>query len=104
MDLISVIKRKKGSAVTDVVIGAAVIVFVLLPIFSFIAEKFIVLDKAQMIKDAVDMTNISTYNAMLAGSLGKEEVSLSHGEAEEIFISLLAANLNLKPDLSPMPQ
>jgi hypothetical protein len=93
--------RKKGSAVVDVVIGTAIVIFIILPIFSFVAEKFILLDKAQMIRDAVDMTNISAYNALLAGNLGKVQVSLSQSETEDIFRNLLAANLNLNPDLSP---
>lgn len=94
-------RRKKGSVVADVVIGAALVIFIILPIFSFVAEKFILLDKAQMIKDAVDMTNISVYNALLARNLGKVEVSLSESEAEGIFRDLLAANLNLNSDLTP---
>jgi hypothetical protein len=97
-------KGNKGSAVVDVVIGAAIVVFVILPVFSFVAEKFILVDKAQMIRDAVDMTNISVYNSMIAGSLGKGKVNFSQEEADEIFKTLLAANLNLNADLSPQPQ
>lgn len=94
----------RGSAVVDVVIAAMLIVLVILPVFSAIVEKYILLNKVQIIRDAVDMTNISVYNAIKAGSLGKDTVDLDYPEAEYIFRTLLAANLNLDTGLSPKPQ
>jgi hypothetical protein len=98
------LKIRKGSAVVDVVIGAAIIIFVVLPLFSIVAEKYILLNKVQIIKDAVDMTNISVYNALDAESLGKDIIDFDYLEAEHIYRVLLAANLNLDDGLSPLPQ
>lgn len=97
------IKCRKGSAAADVVIGAAIIVFVVLPVFSFIIEKYLILNKAQIIKDAVDMTNIAAYNAINAGNLGKAGVDIDMDKVEEIYRRLLMKNLNLAGDLAPLP-
>ena len=39
--------------------------------FSLIMEKYIIFTKSQLIKDAVDITNLSAYYALEAESLGK---------------------------------
>lgn len=98
------IDKRKGSAVVDVVIGAAILVFIVLPVFSGIIERYILQNKAQIIKDALDMTNISAYNALNAESLGQVEVNFEYSKMESIYRSLLAKNLNLQSDLYPMPQ
>jgi len=95
---------RRGSAVVDVVIFAAIVVFVILPVFSIIMEKYLLLNKAQIIKDAVDMTNISVYNAIKAAELGKAEVDVDETGALDIFSSLLAINLKLDEDLRPLPE
>jgi len=92
---------ESGSAVTDVVIAAAVIVFLIFPAASFVLEKYIIINKAQMIKDAVDMTNISTYNALDAASLGKTVITMQDSRVEQIYTSLLAKNLKLDCGLFP---
>ncbi len=93
---------RKGSAVTDVVIFAAIVVFVILPVFSILMEKYLLLNKAQIIKDAVDMTNISVYNALDTAGLGKVDVDVDGNRAEEIYRRLLALNLKLDEDLKPL--
>ncbi len=94
---------RKGSAAVDVVIFAAIVVFVILPVFSVIMEKYLLLTKAQTIKDAVDMANISAYNALNTARLGKTGVDVDEAVAEDIFQGLLALNLKLKADLTPLP-
>lgn len=91
----------KGSAVLEVAIGAAIIVFVVFPVFSVILEKYSIANKVQIIKDAVDMTNISAYNALSPNDLGKSVVTFNSMEVMDIYRSLLARNLNLNSDLSP---
>jgi hypothetical protein len=90
-----------GSAVADILIGTAIILLVILPVFSAVVEKYIVNNKIQIIKDAVDMTNISAYNAISTASLGQNQVHFDENEVEAIYRTLLAENLNLKDDLSP---
>jgi len=94
-------RNEKGSAVVDVVIGAAMIIFVILPVFSAVIEKYILMEKARIIRDAVDMTNISAYNAMKTGSLGQVNVKFERSEASEIFGKLLCVNLGLDEGLYP---
>lgn len=91
----------KGSAIVDVVIGAAVIVLVILPVFSLIMEKYIIIIKSQAIKDTIDMANVSTYMALDIQSLGKNDIDFDSVEAERIFRELLAANLMLHENLTP---
>lgn len=92
----------RGSATANVVISAAILVFVLLPVFSIIIEKYILLNKIQIIRDAADVTNISVYNAMNAAQLGKVKVSFDYMEAVNIYKELLSKNLNLSDGLAPL--
>ncbi|MCR4435041.1 MAG: hypothetical protein QHH06_06635 [Clostridiales bacterium] len=92
---------EKGSAAHDIVMFAAVIVFVLLPVFSVVFEKYALLCKGQIIKDAVDMTNVSTYMAINSRNLGKNSISFDSPEVAAIYRDLLARNLNLNRDLTP---
>jgi hypothetical protein len=94
-------RDETGSAVMDVIIAAALIVFLILPTASVVLEKFIIINKGQIIKDAVDITNISLYNAINAVSLGKNIISMDEAHVELIYKSLLAENLNLNFDLTP---
>ena len=90
-----------GGAVGEIIIGAAIIVFVLLPVFSAVIEKYFINTKTQIIKDAIDTTNISTYISINPEELGRNFVVHNETEAWEIYNKLLARNLNLEEDLSP---
>jgi len=77
------------------------IVFVIMPVFSSVIEKYLILNKAQIIKDAVDITNIAAYNALSAESLSRNSVLLDNSKLESIYSQLLAENLKLDYDLYP---
>jgi hypothetical protein len=91
----------RGSAATETVIAAAVLIFMILPVFSVIIEKYILNVKAQVIRDAVDITNISVYNALNPDDLGKVRVNASGERCAEIFKDMLARNLKLDGNLDP---
>ncbi len=93
----------KGSVVTEIVIMAAMLVFIILPVFSTIVEKYVLMEKARVIRDSVDMTNISAYNALSATVLGKAAVDVSHTEALNIYTVMLGRNLKLEGDMDPKP-
>ena len=93
--------KDKGSAVVDVVIAAAMVIFVILPVFSIAMEKYVLLEKSRIIRDAVDMTNISAYNAMVSENLGKANVYPDRDEVLEIYEALLCVNLNLNEGMTP---
>lgn len=93
----------RGTAVAEVIIAVAMLVFIILPVFSVVMEKYILSEKARIIKDAVDMTNISAYNALDTLELGMVEVDVSRSEAMDIYKKVLRANLNLNESLEPLP-
>ena len=93
---------RRGSATVDVIIGAAMIIFVILPLFSAVVERFILFNKAQIARDALDMTNISTYNSLNTWELGKTSVSFESGRALQIYRDLLSENMNLDDGLNPL--
>jgi hypothetical protein len=95
------IRDETGSGVVDVIIAAALIVFVILPSVSIVLEKFIIMNKSQIIKDAVDIANISLYNAINTVYLGKNVINMDKAYVEHIYRTLLAENLNLNFDLTP---
>lgn len=99
--LIANIRCKRGSGVTDVIIIAGLIVFVILPILSVVLEKFTILPKGQLIKDSIDIANISIYNALSVPETSKAIVVPDNTEALNIYKRLLAENLNLNADLTP---
>lgn len=91
----------KGSSVVDVVIGTAIIVFIILPLFAAVIEKYIMLTRAEIIKDAVDITNISVYNSINSGYLGKSVVTFDEEYLYSLYKEMLKVNLNLNEDLTP---
>ncbi len=93
----------KGSVVTEIVVMAAMLVFIILPVFSAIAEKYVLMEKSRVIRDAADMTNISAYNALSATVLGKAAVDVSYTEALDIYAEMLGRNLRLDEDMDPEP-
>ncbi len=93
----------KGSVVTEIVLMAAMLVFIILPVFSTIVEKYVLMEKARVIRDAADMTNISAYNAISAADLGKTAVDVSHTEVLDIYAQMLGRNLRLEEDMDPRP-
>lgn len=95
---------RKGSAVLDVILLAAVVVFLILPVFYSVIERHMILTKTQIMKIAVDMTNVSTYEAIKAQSLSGNRVEIDYALAHAIYRKLLAKNLNLYDDLSPKPE
>ena len=95
------IHRERGSRVADVLIGAAVLIFLIIPVFTAIIERYIILTKIQIIKDAVDLTNSSVYNALSAESLGKNIVFFNSEELQNIFTRILSKNMHLDINLIP---
>ncbi|HOJ11390.1 MAG TPA: hypothetical protein PK733_12475 [Clostridiales bacterium] len=92
---------EKGSSISDVLIGAAIIIFIILPVFSAVVERYILFAKVQIIKDAVDITNISAYNALKTDSLGKTTVDFHNDKISGIYKKILAGNMKLDLDLNP---
>lgn len=95
------LKSNRGSSTAVVLISAMTVVFVVLPIFSAVIEKYIIFNKAQIIKDAVDMTNIASYNAINTHDLSRNIVTFDGEELDKIYRYLLAKNLRLDSDLFP---
>ncbi|MEM1724708.1 MAG: hypothetical protein QXW71_02900 [Thermoplasmata archaeon] len=95
-------KGNKGSAAGTVVLFAAVLVFVVLPVMSVILEKNIMLAKGQIIKDAVDITNIASYTA-LKSTISEKVIDINNTKLYSVYTSMLAKNLNLNEDLTPKP-
>lgn len=93
--------RDGSSGVFTVILTAALIIFVLFPVFSVVFEKHLINVKGQMLKDAIDITNIAAYDSLRALQASKGSVDMSSMDIQEIFKKLLAKNLNLNEDLTP---
>lgn len=97
-------RRQKGNAVLDVILFAAVVVFVIIPVFYYIIESYLILVKAQVIRDAVDLTNISAYEAIKVESLSGNVFDMNYEKLQAVYRNLLAKNLGLDGDMSPKPE
>jgi hypothetical protein len=96
-------KGGSGISVLMVILLGGIIVFVIMPLFSYIMEQYIVYNKVQKLKTSIDMTNIAAYNALDKGMLSKEAVAFNSSKALAIYQELLAKNLQLNSDLTPKP-
>lgn len=94
-------KGNSGSALVDVIVFAGIIVFVVIPVFSGVIQAYSIVCKSQILRDSVDMANVSSYNTLHGRMLGKSDVCIEDEELEQIWRSHLAINLNLGLDLEP---
>lgn len=90
-----------GSVVTQIILFAAMLVFVILPVFSAVIEKYILMAKARVIRDAVDVTNISAYNALTVPELGKVMIGADTSKILENYKEILMLNLRLDDGMEP---
>jgi len=97
-------KNQRGYAVLDVILLASIVVFVIIPIFYYAIESYLISVKAQIIRDTVDMTNISAYEAIKAESLSGNIFEIDYEKMQSIYSNLLAKNLSLYGDMSPKPE
>ena len=95
------LNNNKGSSIAIIVLSTALIVFVLFPVFAAIIERYIIADKVEIIKDAIDIANISTYMAIDKNNMGKDTITLQDETVNSIYRSMLAKNLNLDNNLNP---
>lgn len=96
-------RNQRGDAVLDVILLAAIVVFVIIPVFYYLIENYLISVKAQVIRDAVDMTNISAYEAIRAENLSGNMLEIDFEKLQTIYRDLLVKNLNLYGDMSPKP-
>lgn len=93
---------ERGTSVTEALIGFAGVIFILLPLFTFVSEKYILFARVQLIRDSVDLSHMSLYNAISAERLSGGEVSLDEGQMNLIFSRILRKNLNLDENMEPL--
>ncbi len=94
---------ERGLSITEVLIGLAGVIFILLPLFTFVSEKHILFDRTQIIEDSVDLSNISLYNAISPSRLSEGEVYVDEDRMADIFLRLLRRNLGLDENMGPGP-
>ncbi|HHW01035.1 MAG TPA: hypothetical protein GXX36_15985 [Clostridiaceae bacterium] len=97
-------RSQRGVAVLDVILLAAIIVFAIIPVFCYVIESYSISVKAQIIRDAVDMTNISAYEAIIAENLSGNILEIDYEKMQSTYRGLLAKNLSLYGDMSPKPE
>lgn len=92
-----------GSVVTEIILMGALLVFIILPVFSSVIEKYILMEKSRAIRDTVDVTNISAYNALAASELGRDEIDADQSQITELYKKILSINLKLDAGMQPEP-
>jgi len=97
------IRNQKGDTITDILLFAFILVFVIFPVISVVLEKYIAMLKGQQIQDAVDITNTAVYNSLNPHAVSMVAIDFNNEEALRIYKELLADNLRLNYDLTPMP-
>jgi len=93
--------NEKGSAAIAVLF-IGLLVFAILPVFAAVVEKYILLNKVQIIQDAVDVSNTAIYNTLNREQLGKSFVHLDTQDTLKMYRKILAKNLALDENLLPL--
>ncbi len=91
-----------GFGIAGMLTGIFLLIFVIFPVSFFIIEKGIFNTKACFIRDAVDMANLSLYNAMNAESLSACAIEFDQTRMIDIYKKILARNLKLDDGLMPL--
>lgn len=98
--LTSKIKNENGG-ISFILIMSLLVIFIIIPVFAVVVEKYIVQLKVFDIKEAIELSSISTYNTVSSESLSGVEVDYDNTKAKSVFENYLAKNLNINSDLSP---
>jgi len=92
----------KGMSILELLVAAGMLIFIIMPVFAIAAERYVVLNKVQVITDAVDITNMAAYSSINAQALSSNEISFDSIQARKTYERLLAKNLHLNSDLTPL--
>lgn len=96
------LKDQRGSiGVNTVLIGVAIIVFVILPIFSVGVEYLRMNILGDTVKEAIDLSATSAYITLSVNRASEVDVSFNASEFGDVFEEYLKKNLSLNDDLSP---
>ena len=95
------IKNNKGSAVSHVISTLGLIIFIILPLFAVVMERYILYNKVNIIKDAVDIANLAIYNAIHTGDAAKNETAITIKSEMTLYKNIVAKNLKLNADMTP---
>ncbi|HOJ10595.1 MAG TPA: hypothetical protein PK733_08380 [Clostridiales bacterium] len=95
------IKNNKGSATAHVIALLGLIIFIILPLFAVVMERYILYNKVNIIKDAVDVANLASYNAISTEDAAKNDAAIRLNSEITIYKNILAKNLKLKADMTP---
>lgn len=94
------IGNETGST-TSFILYIMLIIFVLLPLSAVLMEKYIINNKAESIKDSIDITNLAVYTAIVADQAGEANIVIDEDRLASVFRNLLSKNLRLNSDLTP---
>lgn len=97
----NITKSNKGSAATNVIALLGLIIFIILPLFAVIMERYILYNKVNIIKDAVDVANLALYNAISTEDAAKNDTAIRLNSETTLYKNILARNLKLKTDMTP---
>jgi len=86
----------------EAIIGIGICVFMILPVSAYLLDKCLVLIKAGIIRDSIDMANLSLYDSMKMEDISSCTIGFDQEALMAIYKSILAENLKLDEDLNPL--
>mgnify|MGYP000976659480 CR=1 FL=1 len=95
-------QTKKGS-VEFAVIFCALVVFIFLPLFGTLAQKALLYQKKEIVHQSANLASMAAYTSLNANQAGIGEQSLLQEEFNNVFQSVLCANLKLDQNLVGYP-
>jgi hypothetical protein len=93
--------KKNGSAYVDVLLTFFFLLILVVPLFSYVAERYVLLNKLQIMSDAIDASSLSAYMAINTEAASSRELSIDPTVFNNLFRNALQTNLSLNADMSP---
>ena len=91
-------KSKKGSAGTEIILAVALIVYILLPLFTALVQKYVIYNQAEKIKQTIEMSVVSLISENITNDFSKGLLNIMTDQdklKDIIYLDIKCLNENM---------
>lgn len=91
-------KSKKGSAGTEIILAVALIVYILLPLFAALVQKYVIYNQAEKIKQTIEMSVVSLISENSTNDFSKGLLNIMTDQEklkDIIYLDIKCLNENM---------
>lgn len=86
--------NRKGSMAADIVLTSFILIVLILPLLSFVFEKYIMVNALNEISDSIDMSCISAYQAIRFQDASRGNIYIDSEDLRVEFMRYISYNLS----------